>query len=68
MNVVPRNFGIMDRRLLPGDKFKAEVTPSKRKAEAPHDDERPVKRQRMELTTVDSKTKLKPVEKWVTNC
>lgn len=64
MNVAPRNFGIMDRRLLPEDKFKpGEVTTSKRKAEAPHDDERPLKRRRMELTVEHSKTKPKLVEK-----
>lgn len=64
MNVIPRNFGIMDRRLLPGDKSKLEeVAASKRKAEAPHDDERPLKRRRMEPTTVGSKPTPKLVEK-----
>ena len=68
MNVVPHNFGITDRCLFPGVKSKPlEVTTLKRKAEAPHDDERPVKRQEMEVTTA-AKTKQNPVERYVTDC
>ena len=67
-NVVPLNFGITDHCLFPGGESKRlEVTALKRKAEAPHDDERAVKRREMEVTAA-VKPKLHPVERYVTNC